>query len=152
MLLRQWAAVLLCTASAVAQLSHYNATARYAIWGHSDAMLTANVGRWGIAFTTVANKLYVHGGKTDPSNQYSYTTAPPINDLVVLDLSSSFSLNSPPWVLLSGAEMPDRPQGPAVAFHTITAYAGDAILGEHPPCRAVHALPEYLNVVELIVP
>lgn len=73
----------------------------------------------------------MHGGKTDPSNQYSYTSAPPTNDLLALDLSSSFSLDETPWVLLSGVEIPNGPQGPAIAFHTITAYSEDAILGEH---------------------
>jgi hypothetical protein len=95
-------------------------------------------GRWGIAFTTMSNKLYVHGGKTDPSNQYSYTSAPNTNDLLALDLSSSFSLDRTPWVLLSGADVPDDLQGPALAFHTITAYSDDAALGKHPPRHAMH--------------
>lgn len=29
-------------------------------------------------------------------------------------------------------------QGPAIAFHTITAYSDDAVLGKHPPRHAVH--------------
>lgn len=86
--------------------------------------------RWGAAFTIVSNTLYIHGGKTDPSNAYSYTSAPTTNDLFALDLSTSFALDAPPWRLLSGVDLPNSPQGPALAWHTLTAYSEDAILGE----------------------
>lgn len=87
---------------------------------------------WGAAFTVVSSTLFIHGGKTDPSNQYSYNSAPTTNDLLTLDLSTSWALNAPPWLLLSGVDIPDGPQGPALSWHTITAYSEDAILGTHP--------------------
>lgn len=77
----------------------------------------------------MSNTLYIHGGKTDPSNAYSYTSAPTTNDLLALDLSIPFALDAPPWRLLSGVEIPDGSQGPALAWHTLTAYSEDAILG-----------------------
>lgn len=59
----------------------------------------------------------MHGGKIDKDNSYSYTSAPNTNQLLLLDLSTSFDLASPPWVVV------DAPNGPALAFHSLTAYS-----------------------------
>lgn len=59
----------------------------------------------------------VHGGKTDPNHEYSYSSAPNTPQLMSLDLASSFNLDSPPWQTLSATS------SPALAFHTITAYS-----------------------------
>ncbi len=61
------------------------------------------------------NVLYVHGGKTDEYNSYSYTSAPTNNDLLYLDLSISFSSDSTPWQLVSSTD-----EGPALAWHTLS--------------------------------
>ncbi|KAF8318391.1 hypothetical protein DL93DRAFT_2027727, partial [Clavulina sp. PMI_390] len=83
---------------------------------------------WGAAYTVIASTLYVLGGKTDPYNEYSYTSAPTTNDLIALDLSTAWALDAPPWRLLSGADLPGGPQGPAVAWHTFTAYSESDML------------------------
>ena len=62
----------------------------------------------------VNDALFVHGGKSDEYNQYSYSSAPTNSDLLYLDLSSSFDVNDPPWQLLST-------DGPQVAWHTLSA-------------------------------
>ncbi|KAF9510296.1 hypothetical protein BS47DRAFT_1348219 [Hydnum rufescens UP504] len=80
------------------------------------------------ACTIVSNTLYVHGGKVDPSNQFSYTSAPNTNQLLTLDLSSPFPLWDPPWHLVTGSRRPPGLQGPAVSFHTLTAFSHDRIL------------------------
>lgn len=62
----------------------------------------------------VNDALFVHGGKSDEYNQYSYSSAPTNSDLLYLDLSSSFDVSDPPWQLLST-------DGPQVAWHTLSA-------------------------------
>jgi hypothetical protein len=84
--------------------------------------------RWGQANTVISNTLYVHGGKIDPTNTFGYSTAPNSNDLISLDLSASFPLSTPPWQFLSGSENTTTSQGPALSFHTITAYNSTSIL------------------------
>ncbi|KAF9052444.1 galactose oxidase [Hymenopellis radicata] len=71
--------------------------------------------RWGQAVAVMDNVLYVHGGKTDEYNSYSYTSAPTNNDLLYLDLSSSFSSDSTPWQVVSRAD-----EGPDLAWHTLS--------------------------------
>ncbi|KAF8920360.1 hypothetical protein CPB85DRAFT_1248525 [Mucidula mucida] len=71
--------------------------------------------RWGQAVAVMNNVLYVHGGKTDEYNSYSYTSAPTNNDLLYLDLSISFSSDSTPWQLVSSTD-----EGPALAWHTLS--------------------------------
>ena len=68
------------------------------------------------------NQLFVHGGKTDQYNAYSYTGAPTSNDLFVLDLSTSFDPASPSWSYISGSQDSSTPQGPTLAWHTLSAY------------------------------
>ena len=60
--------------------------------------------------------LYVHGGLSDPSNSYSYSSAPQISDLLVLDLSTSFDSSSPPWQFFS------TNSSSALAWHTLSAF------------------------------
>ncbi|PVG04485.1 galactose oxidase [Serendipita vermifera] len=78
--------------------------------------------RWGQAATVIGNILLIHGGKTDPDNSYSYTSAPNTAQLLSLDLSTSFSLDSPPWTTVYA------PNTPALAFHTITSYSMNELL------------------------
>ncbi|CAE6415703.1 unnamed protein product [Rhizoctonia solani] len=84
--------------------------------------------RWGQATTIIGNTLYVHGGKMDPYNMYSYSSAPGTNDLLSLDLSSSFAISDPPWSYISGSDTSSTSQGPSVAFHTLTAFDETAML------------------------
>ncbi|KAG5646970.1 hypothetical protein DXG03_001693 [Asterophora parasitica] len=76
--------------------------------------------RWGQAVVSIKNALFVHGGKTDPFNSYSYTSAPTSNDILYLPLSTSFDVSSPPWQLLSGS--PSASQGPSLSWHTLSAF------------------------------
>jgi hypothetical protein len=61
--------------------------------------------------------LYIHGGKIDQSNAYSYNSAPNTDELLALNFEKSFNLVSTPWTRLNATG------GPSVAFHTITAYS-----------------------------
>ncbi|KAH0833227.1 hypothetical protein J3R83DRAFT_12287 [Lanmaoa asiatica] len=71
--------------------------------------------RWAQAVALLESTLYVHGGLSDPFNSYSYSSAPEISDLLVLDLSTSFNSSSPPWQLVSSNS------SPALAWHTLSA-------------------------------
>jgi len=73
--------------------------------------------RWGHAATVVGNTLYIHGGKIDQSNGYSYNSAPNTDELLALNFERSFDLSSTPWTTLNATG------GPLVAFHTITAHS-----------------------------
>lgn len=74
------------------------------------------------------NALFVHGGKTDPSNSYSYTAAPVTNDLLYLPLSSPFDPSSPPWQLVGSSSNATTSQGPALAWHTLSAFNESTLL------------------------
>ncbi|KAG8921427.1 ribosomal protein P0 (A0) (L10E) [Tulasnella sp. 417] len=96
--------------------------------------------RWGQASTVAGTTLLVQGGKVDPSNSYSYTAAPNTNDLFALDLSQPFDCTDPPWAYLSGSQDPASSQGPAIAFHTLSAYSQKRALsfgGEGGPNMAI---------------
>lgn len=84
--------------------------------------------RWGQASTVAGTTLLVQGGKVDPFNSYSYTAAPNTNDLFALDLSQPFDCADPPWTYLSGSQDPSSSQGPAIAFHTLSAYSSKRAL------------------------
>ena len=70
----------------------------------------------------------ISGGKIDPQHQFTYTSAPNCNDLLSLDLSTPFTLSSPPWSYISGSQNTSTSQGPAVAFHTLTPYTSSELL------------------------
>ncbi|KIY64993.1 hypothetical protein CYLTODRAFT_445636 [Cylindrobasidium torrendii FP15055 ss-10] len=78
--------------------------------------------RWGQASAVIGDSLYVYGGKTDDFNAYSYTSAPTNNDLLYLNLSSSFEATSPPWQLIGGSSTSGATKGPSVAWHTLSAF------------------------------
>jgi hypothetical protein len=97
----------------------------YLIAGERNILqITANIlffiDSWGQATTVINNTLLIHGGKKDST--YSYSSAPNIAELLSLDLSSSFSLSSPPWTALNTTN------APSVAFHTLTPYSGQQFL------------------------
>jgi hypothetical protein len=73
--------------------------------------------RWGQAVALLNNSLLIHGGKTDQFNLYSYTSAPNTNDLLYLPLTSSFSAESPPWILVSNSP---NSSSPFLAWHTLS--------------------------------
>ena len=72
--------------------------------------------------------LYVYGGKTDEFNEFSYTSAPTTNDLLMLSLASAFTTSDAPWIVISGNSNSTSPQGPALAWHTASAYNSSQIL------------------------
>lgn len=76
--------------------------------------------RWAQAAALLGNLLYIHGGLTDQYDQYSYTSAPPTSELLLLDLSISFSATSPPWQLLSNTTTTSS--SPNLGWHTLSAF------------------------------
>ena len=66
----------------------------------------------------VNDALYVHGGKVDQSNQFSYASAPNTNEVLFLSLSSGFSAQSPPWTLVSSSTNSST----SLAWHAISAF------------------------------
>ncbi|CAI2164478.1 14452_t:CDS:2 [Funneliformis geosporum] len=63
--------------------------------------------RWGHGAVLLSNKLYIYGGKTGTKNDLDY-----INQLIILDVSTSFAISDPAWTT--------RSVGPKVAYHTIS--------------------------------
>lgn len=76
----------------------------------------------------INNAVFVHGGKTDRFNSYSYTSAPNSDELLFLSLSSGFDGSSPPWELVSSSANSTSAQGPALAWHTLSAFNTSEIL------------------------
>ncbi|KAF7985729.1 hypothetical protein HWV62_2332 [Athelia sp. TMB] len=117
-------------------------------------------GTWGQAVTVVENILYLHGGKTDPSNGYTYSSAPTNNDLLYLPLNVAFSVSSPPWQYISGLSNDSTSQGPTLAWHTLSAFNRSTVLvfGGDPGPNAqptVLAMPDsaiLLNIFDETVP
>ncbi|KAJ7067186.1 hypothetical protein C8F01DRAFT_661903 [Mycena amicta] len=87
---------------------------------HADAYSPAP--RWGQATSIVTSSLFVQGGKQDATNSYSYTGANAQSDLLLLPLAVSFSIDSPPWTLVSDPTNDTNSHGPAVAWHTLSAF------------------------------
>ncbi len=83
---------------------------------------------WGQAVVLINDILYVHGGKTDQFNSQSYTSAPNTNDILYLSLSSPFPAAQPPWELVSSSTNLSTSQGPAVAWHTLSAFNNSGVL------------------------
>jgi hypothetical protein len=83
---------------------------------NSSVRVTLICNRWAQAVAQLESTLYVHGGLSDPFNSYSYSSAPEISDLLVLDLSTSFNSSSPPWQLFSSNS------SPFLAWHTLSAF------------------------------
>lgn len=82
--------------------------------------------RWAQAGALLENILYVHGGLTDQYDQYSYTSAPPTSEILLLDLSTSFSATSPPWQLLSNTTTTSS--SPSLGWHTLSAFNMTSLL------------------------
>ena len=70
--------------------------------------------RWGhrAAYIESSQTLIVHGGKSDPTSSYSYTSAPNTGETLSLDLSTNSSTVSVAWKVI-------RKDGPTVAWHTL---------------------------------
>ncbi|KAJ7707432.1 hypothetical protein B0H17DRAFT_1191930 [Mycena rosella] len=84
--------------------------------------------RWGQATSLISSSLFVQGGKQDPYNSQSYTAAPAFGDLLFLQLSTSFSVDNPPWALISDPSNATDSPGPAVAWHTLSASNSSTLL------------------------
>jgi hypothetical protein len=85
-------------------------------------------GRWGQAATLVQDVLFIQGGKTDAWNTFGYTSAPTNNDLLFLDLDRAFDPAQPPWDYVGGSANACTTQGPAVAWHTVSAFSTAGVL------------------------
>src|SRR5260370_33718643 len=96
---------------------------RHCLIASEPSMFNGYVHRWGQAYTTTSNKLIIHGGKVDPQNKYSYYSAPNTDELISLDLASSFAVANPPWQLLAGGGPLNSPvRSPRHAFTTPNAF------------------------------
>ncbi|KAI0360190.1 hypothetical protein OH77DRAFT_1501831 [Trametes cingulata] len=80
------------------------------------------VPRWGQAVALVNDALFVHGGRTDQYNSFAYSSAPVTNDILLLPLNATFDVSSPPWEYVAGCFNCSSSQGPAVAWHTLSAF------------------------------
>ncbi|WVO12632.1 hypothetical protein L204_100237 [Cryptococcus depauperatus] len=72
--------------------------------------------RWGHASTYIPSPptLIIHGGKTDPTSLYTYSSAPNTASTIIIPLNSAFTTSAPPFTEL------DSPAGPTEAWHTIS--------------------------------
>lgn len=77
---------------------------------------------WGHAATYLpsSNSLLIHGGKTDPTDAYSYSSAPNTGDTLVLDLFKDFTTGNEEWDVIA--------EGPTVAWHTLDALDESVLL------------------------
>lgn len=88
----------------------------------------------------IQNNLWIHGGKTDPTNSYSYSSAPPCSDLLSISLQNTFDPNAAPWQLINSSTTP-----PALAWHTLSStkasaaivFGGDPGPNAAPPLRGL---------------
>jgi hypothetical protein len=79
---------------------------------------------WAQAAALSTDALFIYGGKTDPYNEQSYTSAPWSNDVLYLNLASSWDPAAPPWALIGGSgNSSSAAQGPGLAWHTMSTYA-----------------------------
>lgn len=83
--------------------------------------------------------MLIHGGKSDPSNGFSYTSAPNSADTILLSLTTS-----PLTPILL-----DTPDAPAYAWHTLTPFSthdGQYVLlafgGDGGPAEAIQTRPD----------
>ncbi|KZS92437.1 hypothetical protein SISNIDRAFT_486471 [Sistotremastrum niveocremeum HHB9708] len=112
------------------------------------------VPRWGSASALLSNTLLVHGGRTNPSNEYTYN-GQVTNDLLSLDISLAFNVSSPNWRYLSGSLNLTTSQGPAVAFHTLTPYSSTGLLsfgGDGGPPQALSTRADSASLLDISVP
>lgn len=70
--------------------------------------------RWGhrAAYIESSQTLIIHGGKSDPTSSYSYTSAPNTGETLSLELSKDGSVANVDWTVI-------RSDGPTVAWHTL---------------------------------
>ncbi|KAH9886999.1 hypothetical protein C8Q73DRAFT_668950 [Cubamyces lactineus] len=80
------------------------------------------VPRWGQAVVLVDDALFVQGGRTDQYNSLGYSSALVNNDILLLPLNTTFDISAPPWQYVSGCSNCSSSQGPAVAWHTLSAF------------------------------
>ncbi len=108
--------------------------------------------RWGQASALVGNLFVVQGGKTQGTTGggYTYNSAPSDAQMYTLDLSTSFSLASPPWqaITVDASSI----AAPAVAFHTISPLNSTALLlfgGDGSPVVPVQTRNDSAYIVSL---
>ena len=95
--------------------------------------------------------MYIHGGKTDPSNSYGYSAAPTNNDLLRLSLSTSFSTSSVPWQVLVDSSISPT-QGPSLSWHTLSAFDTSHVLlfGGQPGPNSPTVLVDFADSIYLL--
>ncbi|QRV89735.1 kelch repeat-containing protein 3 [Ceratobasidium sp. AG-Ba] len=133
---------------------YLSALSRLALLAPAATAYTPDV-RWGQSTTLVGNTLYVYGGKSDPSNMYSYSSAPNTNDLISLDLSSTFALTDVPWTYVTGSDVSSSSQGPTVTFHSLTPFNATSMLlfgGDGGPSMALPATADSAWLLDISSP
>ncbi|KAI0052296.1 galactose oxidase [Auriscalpium vulgare] len=92
-----------------------------ALFQHASAYSSPS--RWGQGTALLNDALFVYGGKTDPYNEFQYSSAPWTNDLLYLPLGSAFDPTEPPWQYVGGAQNSSSlSQGPTLAWHTLSIF------------------------------
>lgn len=141
-------------ALALHSVAQYTALPRYVHIASINLAVSQLLSRWGQAVAVINDALFLHGGKTDQDNAYSYTSAPTSDDLLYLPLSATFSASSPPWHLISSSSNSSTPTGPTLAWHTLSAFNTSAILifGGDPGPNAepyLLALPDSAGILDV---
>ncbi|KAJ7455225.1 hypothetical protein B0H11DRAFT_2067149 [Mycena galericulata] len=101
--------------------------------------------RWGQATSLIYSALFIQGGKQDPDGGQTYNSALAQEDLLWLPLTASFSVDAPPWQLISDPTNATNSQGPAVAWHTLSAFNSTMLLvfgGMPSPSVALSTQPD----------
>ncbi|KAF7328047.1 Adagio protein 1-like [Mycena kentingensis (nom. inval.)] len=83
--------------------------------------------RWGQATSLLTSSLFISAGKQDTTGS-SYTGANAQSDLLLLPLGVSFNINNPPWSIVSDPTNVTNSHGPAVAWHTLSAFNSSQLL------------------------
>ncbi|KAK0566385.1 hypothetical protein OC861_003251 [Tilletia horrida] len=84
--------------------------------------------RWGAASTQLNGVLLVHGGKATTNQGYTYTSAPDSSDLLLLNLTQGFALDSPPWQQQQVNTSSSSSTPPTASFHTISPLSGSQFI------------------------
>lgn len=73
--------------------------------------------RWGQASALSGDYLIIHGGKTNGDGGYTFTSGINTGEILMLDLTSTFAANSPPWLSINASSTSTA--SPSVAFHSL---------------------------------
>ncbi|UZJ51438.1 hypothetical protein CBS101457_000758 [Exobasidium rhododendri] len=88
----------------------------------THAQSTVPGARWGQASALYGDSALIHGGKTNGDSPggggYTFTSGPATGELLLLNLTESFSTAYPPWTSINTSS--SSISSPSVAFHSIS--------------------------------